>query len=335
MYDAGTRPAPPGTRTGASEAQSAHALPTPAGLRAGPQRGAPASHGPAAPDHPGSAPPARLPRRLASGLPAPHGLYHPKNEHDACGIGFVAHIKGVPSHDLVRQGLQILVNLDHRGARGADPETGDGAGILIQVPHRFLREVMGREGVTLPEPGSYGVGIAFLPRDAEDRRRCEETVERIVAEEGQTLLGWRDVPTCNESLGAWAKTNEPVMRQLFIGRSAELDDPMDFERKLYVISSRAHHTLRQEGSFGEGFYLASLSYRTLVYKGMLTPEQVGAYFADLRDPRLESAIVLTHSRFSTNTFPSWERAHPYRYLIHNGEINTDRKSTRLNSSHYS
>jgi glutamate synthase (ferredoxin) len=182
---------------------------------------------------------------------------------------------------------------------------------------------MAREGVTLPEPGSYGVGIAFLPPDPDDRRRCEETVERIVAEEGQTLLGWRDVPTCNESLGGWAKANEPVMRQLFIGRSAELDDPMDFERKLYVISSRAHHTLRHgEGTFGDSFYLASLSWRTLVYKGMLTPEQVGAYFADLRDPRLESAIVLTHSRFSTNTFPSWERAHPYRYLIHNGEINT-------------
>ncbi len=255
------------------------------------------------------------------GFPRAQGLYDPRHEHDACGIGFVAQIDGEPSHDLVRQALRILVNLDHRGAKGADPDSGDGAGILIQLPHRFLRAAMAEQGVELPEPGAYGVGMVFLPRDAGARHHCEEKLEALVADEGQRVLGWRDVPTDLDAVGPTARAAAPVVRQLFVGRGEGVDDAMDFERRLYVIASRAHRELRQGGD-ADAFYLASFSHRTLVYKGMLTPDQVPACYADLRDERLESAIVLTHSRFSTNTFPSWERAHPYRYVIHNGEINT-------------
>ena len=257
------------------------------------------------------------------GYPAKQGLYDPRHEHDACGIGFVAHIKGHKSHEIVEQALVVLANLDHRGARGAEPDTGDGAGILLQVPDRLLRELMAAQGVDLPQPGHYAVGAVFLPRPDDHRRWCEEAFERLVGEEGQTVLGWRDLPTDHGSLGNWARSHEPVMRQVFIGRSPGLADVMAFERKLYVIAKRATHEIRHgDEEEGDAFYLASLSSRTLVYKGMLTPEQVPAYFADLRDPRLESAVGLVHSRFSTNTFPSWERAHPYRYLVHNGEINT-------------
>jgi len=257
------------------------------------------------------------------GYPPPQGLYDPRHEHEACGIGYVAHLKGVRSHDIVTQSLVVLANLDHRGARGAEPDTGDGAGILMQVPDRLLREEMAAQGVDLPDAGRYAVGAVFLPQPDQHRRWCEEAFERIVAEEGQSVLGWRDVPTDNASLGNWARAHEPAMRQVFIGRGPGLQGGMGFERKLYVISKRATHEIRHgDEKEGDAFYLASLSHRTLVYKGMLTPDQVPAYFGDLRDPRLESAIGLVHSRFSTNTFPSWERAHPYRYVIHNGEINT-------------
>ena len=262
-------------------------------------------------------------QKTPRGFPAKQGLYDPHHEHDACGIGFVAQLKGVRSHDIVEQALVVLANLDHRGARGAEPDTGDGAGILMQVPDRLLREDMAAQGVVLPEAGRYAVGAVFLPQPDEHSRWCEEAFERIVAEEGQTVLGWRDVPTDNASLGNWARAHEPAMRQVFIGRGPGLQGGMGFERKLYVISKRATHEIRHgEEEEGDAFYLASLSHRTLVYKGMLTPDQVPAFFSDLRDPRLESAIGLVHSRFSTNTFPSWERAHPYRYVIHNGEINT-------------
>ncbi|MFH1569846.1 MAG: glutamate synthase large subunit [Gemmatimonadota bacterium] len=262
-------------------------------------------------------------RTAPHGFPPPQGLYDARHEHDACGIGFVAHIKGQRSHGILQQALEVLANLDHRGARGAEPDTGDGAGVLLQVPHRFLREVMESQGVELPEPGQYAVGAVFLPRPEAHRRWCRETFERLVAEEGQTVLGWRTVPTDNSSLGNWARSHEPVIEQVFIRRSPDLADAMAFERRLYVIAKRASRHIRHGGEGeGDAFYLASLSHRTLVYKGMLTPEQVPAYFPDLCDPRTESAIALVHSRFSTNTFPSWERAHPYRYLIHNGEINT-------------
>ena len=257
------------------------------------------------------------------GLPARQGLYDPRRERDACGIGFVAHIKGIASNELVRQALTVLCNLDHRGARGCEANTGDGAGVLLQVPHRFFRERLNDEaGVKLPEPGQYGAGMVFLPPEEKYRLRCERRLERIAAEEGQRVLGWRTVPTGEADLGATALSREPCIRQVFIERSACADD-LAFERKLYTIGKRATHEIRNNGGeCGDYFYLCSLSCRTLVYKGMLTPAQVQAYYPDLSDPRLESAIVLVHSRFSTNTFPSWERAHPYRYLIHNGEINT-------------
>ena len=267
--------------------------------------------------------------KYPAAFPPKQGLYDPRHEHDACGIGFVAHIKGQRSHGIVQQALEVLVCLDHRGARGAEPNTGDGAGILLQIPDRFLREEMAAAGVELPAPGHYGVGMVYLPRVHPSHRRfCEQAFGEIVEDEGLRVIGWRDVPTDNSSIGMWAKSHEPVTRQVFIEHGDDVGDGdadslLAFERKLYVIGKRAAHEIRHsDEEEGDVFYLASLSCRTIVYKGMLTPEQVEAYFPDLRDERVDAAIVLVHSRFSTNTFPSWERAHPYRYLIHNGEINT-------------
>jgi glutamate synthase (ferredoxin) len=256
--------------------------------------------------------------------PGRQGLYDPAFEHDACGVGFLANIKGQGSHDIVRAGLEILLNLDHRGACGAEPNTGDGAGILIQIPHEFLQSVTAELGIELPAPGEYGLGMLSLPPDARERRDCEALIEKIVAEEGQQLLGWRDLPTDNSSLGATARASEPFMRQLFVARGPGLADTLAFERKLYVIRKRAENAIRHSGDFSEGhyFYAASLSSRTCIYKGMLMPAQVEKYFPDLNDPRMTSALAVVHSRFSTNTFPSWDRSHPYRYLAHNGEINT-------------
>lgn len=256
-----------------------------------------------------------------SGYPLKQGLYDPHNEHDACGIGFVANIKGTPSHEIVRQALNVLCNLDHRGGQGCETNTGDGAGILMQIPHSFLKHACSQQGITLPAPGEYGVGMLFLPQDASAREACERVLERIVNEEGQAVLGWRTVPVNNASLGDSAKSAEPFVRQLFIGRSGAVSDDLAFERKLYVIRKRAENAISELDGCGS-FYASSLSSRTIVYKGMLTPDQVDAYYIELQDPSFESALALVHSRFSTNTFPSWERAHPYRYLIHNGEINT-------------
>ncbi|MBE7380846.1 MAG: glutamate synthase large subunit [Leptolyngbya sp. SIO1E4] len=253
--------------------------------------------------------------------PPKQGLYDPQLEHDACGVGFIVHMKGVQSHEIVEQGLTILSNLAHRGAVGAEANTGDGAGILMQLPHKFLAKVAAAEGITLPQPGHYGVGFFFVSPDPVERENSHRIFEDIVAAEGQQVLGWRDVPTDDASLGATAKASEPVMQQAFIQRSADLVDELAFERKLYVIRKRSHSAIRPTG-VDPYWYATSLSCRTLVYKGMLTPEQVGLYFPDLADPDLESALALVHSRFSTNTFPSWERSHPYRYVAHNGEINT-------------
>ncbi|HUR70580.1 MAG TPA: glutamate synthase central domain-containing protein, partial [Candidatus Limnocylindrales bacterium] len=258
-----------------------------------------------------------------SGLPEKQGLYDPRFEHDACGVGFVVHIKGEKSHEIVAQALTVLENLDHRGACGCEENTGDGAGILMQVPHAFLKEACAGLGFSLPDQGDYGVGMIFLPDHREQRRRFEKIIEAIVKEEGQRCLGWRKVPTDNLYLGETAKATEPFVRQVFIGRSAGLTDDLAFERKLFVIRRRAENAIRYAGlPGGDLFYVPSLSSRTLIYKGMLTPHQVSTFYPDLTDPQLESAIALVHSRFSTNTFPSWGRAHPYRYLIHNGEINT-------------
>ena len=258
-----------------------------------------------------------------SQLPEKQGLYDPRFEHDACGVGFVVNIKGEKSHEIVEQALTVLENLDHRGACGCEENTGDGAGILIQVPHVFLKEACAGLGFQLPEPGDYGVGMIFLPDHREQRVQFEKIIEAIVKEEGQQCLGWRKVPTDNLYLGEGAKAAEPFVRQVFIGRSADLADDLAFERKLFVIRRRAENAIRYAGlPGGEFFYVPSLSSRTLIYKGMLTSRQVSTFYPDLSDPQFESAIALVHSRFSTNTFPSWGRAHPYRYLIHNGEINT-------------
>ena len=257
------------------------------------------------------------------GLPHKQGLYDPRFEHDACGIGFVVNIKGKQSHEIVSQALTVLRNLTHRGARGAEPNTGDGAGILLQTPHAFLQKVCAQEGISLPSFGHYGVGMVFLPPDPAQRQEFEEAFQEIVTSEGQTLLGWRTVPTNDSSLGKTAKSCKPFVRQVFIGRNANLEDELAFERKLYVIRKQAENSLRHSDMAGaDYFYFASLSYRTIVYKGMLTDTQLPEFYPELLDPTMETAIALVHSRFSTNTFPSWARAHPYRYLIHNGEINT-------------
>jgi glutamate synthase (ferredoxin) len=249
------------------------------------------------------------------------GLYDPQFEHDACGVGFIVHMKGQKSHEIVEQALTILVNLDHRGACGCETNTGDGAGILMQVPHKFLKKVAAAANITLPEAGQYGVGMVYCSPDPATREKSQRIFEKIVAEEGQQVLGWRDVPTDNSSLGNTAKSSEPFMRQVFIQRAPELADDEAFDRKLYVIRKRTHSAIRRQ-QVDPFWYDSSLSCRTIVYKGMLMPVQVGQYYPDLHDPDMESALALVHSRFSTNTFPSWERSHPYRYIAHNGEINT-------------
>ncbi|CAG0123939.1 glutamate synthase (NADPH/NADH) large chain [Rhodocyclaceae bacterium] len=262
---------------------------------------------------------------VQSGLPAQQGLYDPRQEHDACGVGFVAHIKGVPSHDMVRQGLQILENLTHRGAVGADPLAGDGAGILIQIPDQFLRDEMGWGNIELPAAGDYGVGMLFLPRDASARAACQQVIADKIAAEGQILLGWRDVPVDSSGLGESVKAVEPLVRQVFIGRGKHCKDADSFERKLFVIRKTAEHAVRNlANNQGRGFYIPSLSARTIVYKGMLLADQVGKYYLDLQDLRVVSALALVHQRFSTNTFPTWDLAHPFRMIAHNGEINTVR-----------
>ena len=254
-------------------------------------------------------------------LPSKQGLYDPQFEHDACGVGFVVQMKGLASHDIVQQGLRILCNLEHRGACGSEANTGDGAGILVQLPHRFLRKVAAAEGIELPAPGQYGAGLIFTSPDAAVRAESRRRFEAIAAEVGQPVLGWRDVPTDDSSLGKTAQSSEPFIQQVFIQRGPGLADELAFERKLYVIRKLAYGAIGQP-EHDPYWYPASLSCRTMVYKGMLTPPQVKDFFLDLSDPDFDSALALVHSRFSTNTFPSWERSHPYRYIAHNGEINT-------------
>jgi glutamate synthase (ferredoxin) len=263
-----------------------------------------------------------------SELPGQQGLYDPGHEHDACGVGFVVDLKARRSHDIVQKALQILVNLEHRGACGCEKNTGDGAGILLQTPHAFFQKEADRLGFRLPAAGDYGAGLVFLPREAADRHACQGLFEQVVREEGQAVLGWRDVPTDHSMIGPTAQSGEPVMKQLFIGRRDEGmrlygDDELAFERKLYVIRKRIEKAVRESGLAQRAmFYIPSLSCRTLIFKGMLHAPQLSRYFPDLRDEALATALALVHSRFSTNTFPTWARAHPYRYLCHNGEINT-------------
>jgi glutamate synthase (NADPH/NADH) large chain len=258
-----------------------------------------------------------------STLPTRQGLYDPQHEHDACGVGFIVHIKGHKSHAIVSQGLELLRNLTHRGAVGADPYAGDGAGILIQMPDAFLRAECEKQGLSLPAEGDYAVGMVFLPSDTSNRASCETLFTEIIAREKAVLLGWRDVPVDNQGLGDTAKLVEPFIRQVFIGRSADCPDQDAFERKLFVIRKQVENAVRDlDLKNGHFFYVPSLSTRTLVYKGMLLADQVGPFYPDLLDERMESALALVHQRFSTNTFPTWDRAHPFRMIAHNGEINT-------------
>ncbi|MDE1953335.1 MAG: glutamate synthase subunit alpha [Betaproteobacteria bacterium] len=255
---------------------------------------------------------------------ARHGLYSPGNEHDACGVGFVAHIKGMKSHDIVQNGLLILKNLDHRGAVGADKLMGDGAGILIQIPDAFYRAEMAAQGVELPPYGEYGVGMIFLPREQASRLACEQEIERAVRAEGQVLLGWRDVPVdADMPMSPTVRAKEPVIRQVFVGRGPDVMVTDALERKLFVIRKTASHAIQQLAlRHGKEYFVPSMSARTVVYKGLLLADQVGEYYKDLKDPRVVSALALVHQRFSTNTFPEWPLAHPYRLVAHNGEINT-------------
>ena len=260
---------------------------------------------------------------VRSVVPARQGLYDPRNEHDACGVGFIAHIKNKKSHGIVTDGLRILLNLAHRGAVSADPLAGDGAGILVQLPDTLFRAEAKRLGIALPKAGEYGVGMMFLPRHAATRKACEEAIIRFIEAEGQHVLGWRDVPVDASVLGESIKPIEPVIRQIFVGRGANCPNVDAFERKLFVIRKQTHKEIRARGLPEQSaFYIASLSARTVIYKGMVVPQRLALYYKDLSDKRLESALALVHARFSTNTFPSWELAHPFRYLAHNGEINT-------------
>ncbi len=253
-----------------------------------------------------------------AGLPSKQGLYDPAFEHDACGVGFVAHVRGEPSHDVVRRGIEVLVNLTHRGAAGSDPETGDGAGLLLQTPDAFLRGEARRLGLDLPEPGRYAAGMVFLSSQASEREWQEATLERVVAEEGQRVLGWRDVPVDPSRIGRIAREALPTIRQVFVAAAADLEGDA-FERKLYVIRRLAENRIR---SRGVPFHAPSFSSRTIVYKGLLLAHQIEGFYADLADRSFQSALALVHQRYSTNTFPTWELAQPFRYLAHNGEINT-------------
>ena len=255
-------------------------------------------------------------------FPMKQGLYNPQFEHDSCGVGFVVDIKGRRSRRIVEQAIQVLMNLEHRGACGSETNTGDGAGILLQIPHGFFARECERRNFKLPRAGAYGVGMVFLPKDAGSRRECERLFETIASEEGQRVLGWRTVPIDDSGIGRTARASRPVIRQVFIACDESVSDDLDFERKLYVIRKRVTKGARR-GIHERGmFYVSSLSSRTIVYKGMLTAGQLMAFYPELGDSSLESALALVHSRFSTNTFPSWARAHPYRYIAHNGEINT-------------
>ena len=255
-----------------------------------------------------------------------HGLYSKSNEHDACGLGFVAHIKGQKRHDIVLGALKILENIDHRGAVGADPLMGDGAGILIQIPDQLYREEMAKQGVTLPPAGEYGVGMIFLPKEHASRLACQQEMERAIKAENQVLLGWRDVPVNRDMpMSPTVRTKEPILRQVFIGRGNDVIVQDALERKLYVIRKTASAAIQALGlKHSKEYYVPSMSSRTVVYKGLLLADQVGVYYKDLSDERCVSAIGLVHQRFSTNTFPEWPLAHPYRYVAHNGEINTVR-----------
>ena len=258
-----------------------------------------------------------------SGLPPKQGLYDPAMERDACGVGFICHLNGKKSHQLITQAIEILDNLSHRGACGCDAKTGDGAGLLLQLPHAFFRKVESEIGIHLPEEKYYGVGMVFLPKDEEQRRYCTDRFEQVVQQEGQHFLGWRNVPVDSSSIGDVARGSEPVIRQIFIGRGKAVKDTAQFERKLYVIRKVMERAIRESDLPEKSrFYVCSLSCNTLNYKGLLLSRQIESFYPDLSDPDMDSGLVLIHQRYSTNTFPTWPLAQPFRFLCHNGEINT-------------
>src|SRR3984885_3617473 len=257
-------------------------------------------------------------------IPQSQGLYHQRNEHDACGMGLVASIPGDKSHEIIRKGLEVLINLTHRGASGCDPETGDGAGILIQVPHVFFARECGELGMRLPEPGAYGVAMVFLPVEKHSRLQCEGIFERIAQEEGCQVLGWRDTPVNGDAIGREARSSQPYIEQLFIARPEGMDEEA-FERLLYRVRRRTENEIAaSDMEDKETFYVPSFSCRTIIYKGLMLAPQIEKFYFELANPLVTSALCLVHQRFSTNTFPSWKLAHPYRYVAHNGEINTIR-----------
>ena len=257
-------------------------------------------------------------------LPQPQGLYHPRNEHDACGMGLVASIKGEKSHDIIRKGLEVLINLTHRGAAGCDPETGDGAGILIQIPHVFFARECGELGIQLPGPGAYGVAMVFLPVDKHSRLQCEGVFERIAQAKGLKVLGWRDTPVNGDAIGREARASQPYIEQFFVARPDGMDEEA-FERALYLVRRGTENEMAASDIEGkDDFYIPSFSCRTIIYKGLMLAPQIEKFYFELANPLVTSALCLVHQRFSTNTFPSWKLAHPYRYVAHNGEINTIR-----------
>jgi glutamate synthase domain-containing protein 2/glutamate synthase domain-containing protein 1 len=266
-----------------------------------------------------------MPQPHPAGYPKPQGLYDPTFEHDACGVGFICHIKGKASHKIVASALEMLERMNHRGACGCEPDSGDGAGILVRLPEPYLRKQMKKQGVALPPAGQFGVATVFLPKDMVNRSYCEDIIGRTVRDYGMTVLGWRDVPIDDKHVGPTPKRTEPKIRQLFVGMGATFYNRTDFERRLYLVRQRIENQIEfgdHPEAVRDGFYMNALSTNRLIYKGMLTAHQVRMYYKDLQDSDFQSGLAIVHSRFSTNTFPSWRLAHPYRYLAHNGEINT-------------
>ncbi|HEY6380231.1 MAG TPA: glutamate synthase subunit alpha, partial [Pseudolabrys sp.] len=257
------------------------------------------------------------------GAPRTYGLYDPALDKDSCGVGFIADIKGRKSHQLIADGLRILCNLEHRGAVGADPRMGDGAGILVQIPHKFFAKKTAELGFKLPPTGEYAVGYLFMPQDPNWRQIIRDIYAEVIAREKLSLLGWREVPTDNSTLGESVKPTEPKHMQVFIGRGKKKLSEDEFERRLYILRKSISNAIyRRRERRTAGYYPVSISCRTVIYKGMFLADQLGTYYPDLHDPDFESALALVHQRFSTNTFPTWSLAHPYRYIAHNGEINT-------------
>ena len=258
----------------------------------------------------------------SNGFPEKQGLFNPENEKDSCGVGFIVNTKGEISHKIVKSGLEILKNMEHRGAAGSDPKTGDGAGIMTQIPDEFFRIFCGNDGIDLPESGRYGIGMVFLPKEPALRLQCEGIIERVIRDTGNKTLGWRFVPTDNKSIGETARGTEPVVRQVFI-EDMKASGQLSFERSLYLIRKRVESEIdRLVKRNKEYFYVCSMSSRTIVYKGLLLADQIEKYYLDLNDINYKSSMALVHQRFSTNTFPTWDLAQPFRYLAHNGEIKT-------------